>query len=92
MTTETVSAPPGEDVAIATLHAGDVVLIADHGTFLIVVLRRVLHGSTGTTSLDHGCNFALCDWQAETDPAERGTACFGDGDQVTRLHEGLAAA
>jgi hypothetical protein len=85
------AAPPGEVVAVAVLHAGDEILLPDHGALVLVVIRRVLHGSTGASEAELGHNFALCDWQAEADPAERGTACFADEDTVTRLHEGLAA-
>ena len=80
-----MTAPAGEIVAVAVLHAGDLIMLPDHGVLVLVLILRIIRGSTITR------NICLCDWQAAADPAVHGTAGLGTEDLVTRTHAGLAA-
>jgi hypothetical protein len=86
----TTISPPGELVPAGALHAGDTVLIPDHGTLVLVVLIVITHGTTGDGRHD-GRNLCICAWQACADPSVHDTTALGSEDTVRRVHEGLAA-
>ena len=85
------SAPPGELVAVATIHAGDTVLLPDHGTLVAVLVITITRGTTGDGPGRQGRNVCFCGWQASADPSVHGTAGLGSEDMITRVSTGIAA-